>query len=330
MSPDQKDELIAQRLRALDPARTPRDADPPAFLVAVVDRLERERAASQQKRKTQRRRRVEWAVSLASAVAVVAVALSLTLTSPRAEASTPVPLTFSAPAPEQRVVADAIALLSDGDDVDAPERSVRMVSWGIVVEDGVIDDGPVIPQVISLDWKADLSGHSRILKGKTEPASGDQVGLVVPTDTMISEQTFAAGEFGVPSAEAPAETEAGVRELLTSVGMPEDPTPGDVVQAAVTAMELWTLSDRQHAELLKLIAMSGKVESLGRSTDRLGREVLGLRVPTADGAATETVLISATTGRIVGEERMSTISADGIPAGTVIDYRMWDAEKGRG
>lgn len=330
MSPDQQDELIAQRLRKLDPARTPRDAEAPAFLVAVVDRLERERAATQQKRETQRRRRVGWAVSLASVVAVVAVALSLTLTGPSAEASTPVPLTFSYPAPEQQVVADAIARLSDGDGVDAPERSVRMVSWGIVVEDGVIDDGPVIPQVTSLDWREDLSGHSLILKGKTEPASGDQVGRVVPTDTVLSEQTFAAGEFGVPNADAPAETEAGVRELLTSVGMPPDAAPGEVVQSAVTAMELWTLSDKQHAELLKIIAMSGKLASLGSSTDRLGRDVLGLRVRSADGSATETLLLSTATGRIVGEERMSTISEGGIPAGTVIDYRMWDAEKERG
>jgi len=329
MSPDQEDARITRRLREIDPARTSLDDGPPEFLRALATRLERERTVARQRR-TRRRWRIGWAVSLASVIVAVAVALSLNLTVPPAEASTPTPLTFSAPAPAQEVIGDAIARLSRDDGVSAPERSVRMVAWGIVVEDGVIDDGPVIPQVVSLDWKADLSGHSRILKARTESNPGNEVGRVLPTDTVLSEQMFAVGEFSVPSAEAPAQTEAGVRELLTSVGMPPDPTPGDVVQAAVTAMELWTLSDTQHTELLKMIETSGKVESLGRSMDRLGREVLGLRVHTADGAATETVLISAANGRIVGQERMSAISADGIPAGIVIDYRMWDAEKEQG
>jgi hypothetical protein len=39
------------------------------------------------------------------------------------------------------------------------------------------------------------------------------------------------------------------------------------------------------------------------------------------------VLISPKTGRIVGVETQRTTAADGIPAGAVVDYQLWETTK---
>ncbi|MGB3731076.1 hypothetical protein [Microbacterium sp.] len=321
MSRDERTDATTRWLREQDTARTPVDAEPPAFLFALGDRLERERTAA--KRAT--RVRAAWAVSLASLVVVAVITVSSMLATPPAVASTPVPLTFSSPAPESQVIADAIARLSKPGGIDEPSRAVRMVSWAISVEDGKLSK-QAVPQVLTLDWNADLSGTLLIVKGRVEGASGESVGRVVPTRSVISKQTFKPGEFGVPSADPPAQSAQGVQDLLTAVGMPPEPSAGQVVDAMVTAMQLWTLSDGQQAQLLTLIATHGG-ESLGESTDRLGRRVLGIRLPSAAKGAEDTVLISPKTGRIVGVETQRTTAADGIPAGVVVDYQLWETTK---
>ena len=44
----------------------------------------------------------------------------------------------------------------------------------------------------------------------------------------------------------------------------------------------------------------------------------------ADGAASDVVLLSADTGRIVGIERTNVREDDMLPAGAVIGYRLFD------
>lgn len=267
--------------------------------------------------------RLVWAASLASLAIVAAVAVSSVLLTPAAEASTPTPLTFHSPAAEHQVISDAIARLSAPDGVAEPSRSVRTISWAISIEDGKLM-GPVIPQVVDLQWNADLSGRSSIVEGRTEdPVDGD-VGRVVPTTKVVSEQDFAPGEFGVPSADSPPATESGVSDLLTMFGLPESPTAGQLVESMVTVMDYWTLSDAQEALLLEMIDRKGDAQSLGSTVDRLGRTVTGLRVDSSTSGLTHTVLISAKTGRIVGVETQRADADKSIPAGTVVEYRMWD------
>lgn len=326
MSPDDHADATALWLREQDTARTPVDAEPPPFLFALGDRLQRERAAARPARRSRTRLTLAASLAAVASVAIVAViAVTAMLATPPATAATPTPLSFSSPAPKAQVVAEAIDRLSEPGGVDEPTRSARMVTWAISVQDGKLST-QASPQIVRLDWNADLSGTSRIVEGRVEGASGETVGRVVPTSTVVAEDTFQPGEFGVPSADPPASSAQGVQDLLTSVGMPADPSAGQVVQAMVTAMELWTLSDEQHAQLLTLITAHGG-QSLGESTDRLGRHVVGIRVPSAVDGAEDAVLISARTGRIVGVETQRTTSADGVPAGTVVEYRLWETTK---
>ncbi len=327
MSSDHEQNLVTQWLRSVDPARTPVDAEPPARLFALGERLKAEQLVRDRARTRRRGVRVAWAVSLASLVVVAAIAVSSVLMMPAAQASTPTPLTFHSPAAEHQIIADAVKKLAAQDGVAAPERSVREVSWAISIEDGKIS-GPVVPQIVELDWNADLSGVSTIIKGRTEDPVDGHVGRVVPTDEEISKQKFATGEFGVPSPDSPPATVAGVSEMLTMFGMPEHPTAGQLVESMVTVMDYWTLSDAQQAVLLEMIGQTGEGRSLGRSVDRLGRDVEGLRIDSATSGLTHAVLISAETGRIVGVETQRTTAEEGIPADTVVEYRMWDPERG--
>lgn len=331
VSSDPQDDLVARWLREMDTARTPADAEPPAFLMALGERLQGDRPAmkdaAERRARVRRRRRIRlaWAASLASLVIVAAVAVTSVLHTPAAEASTPTPLTFHSPAAEHQVISDAIARLSESDGVTEPHRSVRTISWAISIEDGKLM-GPAVPQVVDLRWNADLSGRSSVVKGRTENPVDGHVGRVVPTTKVISEQDFAPGEFGVPGADSPPATESGVSDLLTMFGMPDGPTTGQLVESMVTVMDYWTLSDAQEALLLEMIDRTGDAQSLGSTVDRLGRKVTGLRVDSSTSGLTHTVLISTTTGRIVGIESQRAATGDGIPAGTVVEYRMWDPE----
>ena len=325
MSAERDEDLLRPFLSEMDSARTARDAETPAFLLDLRERLESERSAIPALT-SRPRARVRWMLAAAAAVVVTTVTLALTLGSPQAEATSPVPLSFSAPASTQQVVTDAVHKLSSPEGVASPQRRVRAISWAISIEDGELR-GPVVPQFVALDWDTDLSGQSVIVRGRTESVSDRGVGRVSATDEVLSEQTFAPGEFGVPSADVPAATEAGVAELLTMYGMPADPTAGQIVQSMVTVMSYWTLSDAQQAILLGILARTGEATSLGDSVDRLGRNVVGLRVASAVDGLSDTVLISAESGRIMGVETVRTEADEQVPSGTVVEYRMWDSEK---
>lgn len=308
-------------------ARTKRDDAVPLSLLALRDRLAQAEASNILiVRKSGGAARFGWVAAAAGAIVAVTVAVALSLNGPPAAAATPEPLIFTKPPSVREVIAESEARLSALDGVEAPTRSVRLVSWGIVIEDGHLR-GPVVPQFISLDWNEDLSADSLIVEGQTLPAADSDVGEVAPTEEIISEQLFEAGQFGVPSASPPRQDAGGVAELLTMFGMPTEPTPGEVVQATVSAMGLWTLSDEQHSALLHMLLEGGDVESLGYSTDRLNRPVLGLRVESAVEGMTDVVLISTDTGRIVGVESLR-VEADGtVPAGTVVSYQLWTDEE---
>jgi hypothetical protein len=50
-------------------------------------------------------------------------------------------------------------------------------------------------------------------------------------------------------------------------------------------------------------------------------------VITADGAASDVVLLSLDTGRIIGVERTNLIANDLMAGGAIISYTMWDVDE---
>lgn len=314
-----------------NPARTPVEGPVTDSIAVLRERLKQEELRRIHGSPAKRRgRRLRAIVATAAVAVVVAVAVTLTMTvkGTPATAAVPEPLVFSAPSSTAQVIDQAIDHLATGPRTTGPLRMVKSVSWSIDLEDGA-PTGPVTPEFNSLEWKTDLSGRSLSVKARTEPGIGSQVGRVVPTDEVVSDLKFDTGQFGVPSVDPPAETDAGMHDLLTSVGMPAAPTGGQVVESIMTAMELWTLTDKQHASMLRVLEATGQAESVGDSVDRLGRRVAGLTVESTAAGVDETLLISADSGRIVGVESHRRTATAALPAGTVIEYRMWNPEEGK-
>jgi hypothetical protein len=108
--------------------------------------------------------------------------------------------------------------------------------------------------------------------------------------------------------------------------MPENPTASDATMAIGALLEQWTLTNEQEAGLLAILGETTGLTALGTTTDRLGRPVAGMRVVTADGAASDVILLSTETGRIVGIERTNIIENEYMAAGIVIGYRLLDVD----
>lgn len=274
-----------------------------------------------------------WAAGLTTAVAtcviVALIAVNVLAPDRRAEALTPPPLVYTDPEPLDAVIADAQEALADG---VGPEQAphVELVTWGWSI-DMSEKNIEVIPQEVTTDWTLDEGGVTTIVAGQPfwgddERPSGLGESPYAPGD-VIDRVVMTPEEFNIPP--ATAALEGSSREALTSALAPyvdgdSAPTSGELSTAIASLLGLWTLTDDQHATLLDMLVDAGGVAVLGETTDRLGRDVVGLEVSEPFNPLYRiTLLVSLDTGRIVGVEDELTKPLDFIPAG-VTGYTLWD------
>lgn len=310
--------MLDQALSDADPARTPRDASPDARAIATRDRILRTARVPERRRA----RTIGWATGLVAATAAVAFIGSLLTPPPSAVADTPTPLTFSGAGTVEEIVDAAGADLAAVAGPAEPERVVRSASWTFS-----LDEEMIMPQISELTWNPDLSGQIVVYAGvpyePTDAVSNTQ-GEVESSGEVTMNLVMAAGEFGTPLPDAPGDTRDDLTSALRAFGMPAEPNAFEVVTAITSLLEQWTLTNPQHAELLAIIEESGGVDALGTSTDRLGRPVVGMRTVSRDDAASNVLLVSGDTGRIVGVETTALQDVGAAPVGAVTGYRMWD------
>ncbi|GAT73363.1 hypothetical protein [Microbacterium hydrocarbonoxydans] len=316
--------VLERMLADADPARTARDAKPDAAALMTRDRIIRRGAASRRRAPVV----VGWASGLATAVAAVVVAFAVMIPHGVAVAGTPRPLDFADGGSVTQILDAAQADLAGDPGPAEPLRTVRSAVWAFTF--GVDDERTeIVPQLTTLHWEPDLSGRMTIVAGEPyDPAdaAANADAEVTSTGEVTTDLLIKAGQFNTPVAEPPGSSREDVRAALTAFGLPADPSSSEVVAAATSLLEQWTLTNEQESQLLAILAETGDAQALGTTTDRLGRPVAGLRMQSADGAAADVLLISRDTGRIVGVERTALLSEDPIPAGAVISYRMWDVE----
>lgn len=278
-------------------------------------------------------RRGIWAAGLTTAVAACAIvaliAVNVLAPDQRAVALTPPPLIYTDAEPLDAVLADAHAALADGDGpVQAPHVELVTWGWSIDMSEKNIE---VIPQDVTIDWTLDEGGVTTIVAGEPYWEDGERpAGLgesPYEPGELIDRVTMTPEQFNIPPATAaldgssPDELKAALAPYLS-----DDPAPtsGELGAAIVSLMSQWTLTDAQHATLLDMLVDAGGVTVLGRTTDRLGRDVVGLEVAEPLNPLYRlTVLVSRETGRIVGTEDELTEPLDFIPAG-VTGYTLWD------
>lgn len=320
--PQITDEELDRLLTAAAPARTPIDARPDAAAMAMLERI----MATDPHPHRVRNRVVGWLGGAAAAVVAAVVSASLLIPSAAAIAGTPEPLEFDGAGSVSAEIDGAQAALTSVPGPAEPTRLVRSATWSYNVDVDAAS-AVIVPQLVTLQWEADQSGRVTVVDGAAydpSDAAANNAAEVASSGRVSMELTMAPGEFATPVANAPGSTRAELTAALSAFGMPADPTAFDVMMATGSLLEQWTLTNAQEAEILAILEEADGVTALGASVDRLGRAVVGLRIADPDGAASDVVLLSAETGRIVGIERTNLVDEDVLPIGAVIGYRLFD------
>lgn len=320
------DELI-RLLTKHTPVRSPKDAPLDARALAMRDRIVHSAPAPGQR--AGRTPRLVWLTSAAAVVVALVVSAVLFWPTSSAVAIGPRPLSFTPAGDAGEIVEDALRLLSDGGGPAEPLRESRSAAWSLaVVDDGAQVD--IVPELTAFTWNADGSGRVLVVAGEPYPSDAPVDGAeIVDSGEVLSDTQLAVGEFATPVAESPGSSREDLTAMLMALGMPEkNPSPGEVAQGINSVFDQWTLTDEQHATLLRLLADSGDVEALGTAVDRLGRQVYGLRVDSSVPGVSDTLLVSADSGRIVGIESQRVTAENGVPAGTIVAYRLWERPEG--
>ncbi|TQJ31067.1 hypothetical protein [Microbacterium sp. SLBN-146] len=325
------DEQLDRMLRASAPV-PPHSGDSltlrqQTILASIVEQTPR--------RQTPRTRRLALTLltPLAAALAILTV-LSVSLltifgTSPAA-AWGPAPLVYQGTtATVEETVTTATQLLRASGEPAVAERTSASTAWNLSVDEAGSPEQvlSILPIVTELTWAADLSGRMVTIAGEPFPADGGE--SAVPDDdtwapgAVIDDRVYGPGEYPAAFPDA-ADLDADDIAQLYALVAPDPQYPGDALFAVAGLLTEWTLTADQHADLLEGLLVYEGLRPLGTTTDRLGREVVGIAAPGADEREA-TLLLSASTGRIVGVERtvLSPDDALGVPDGTVISYTLW-------
>lgn len=331
---DDFDREIARLMRELDPYPRGQDRELTAADLAVRDRILVSAAApparSPRRRKPRLFHLTMWVAPVAATMTIVFVMVALSGAFTPAAALTPAPLAYR---DDGATIGDVVkAAESRLDSVTGPLRAVRhveSVGWYYRAEDvdTAAPTAVIRPEETTLTWREDLSGHTRTVAGQPYWADDSDEPIpssTSPAGTVLWEMAFEPGQFQSPVLAVPGDDAAGVRALLEGYGLNDPTSAFDVMNVAQTAMEFWTLTNGQHAEILRLLLATEDARVLGSAVDRVGRPVVGLAATRARGPELH-LLVSQTTGRVVGFETIATEADDPIPEGAVISYRLWEA-----
>lgn len=326
------DDRIDRLFAAASPAPTGERADQRAADIALRERIIRgERRPS--RRPARAARRGAWvagaSIAVAAAAVVTIVAVDVLAPGQPASALAPPPLTYVDPEPLDDVIRDAQTALADGDGpAQAPHVESIGWAWSIDMSGEHIE---IVPQEVTTDWSYETGSITTIVAGESYWPNDDRPDGVAdsPYDPgeVIAVVTQSASEFDLPRllGDLEGSSEQDLRSAMGGYEAGDATTAGELATGIVSLQGWWTLTDAQHATLLGMLADAGGVTVLGRTEDRLGRDVVGLRVSGASDLHDVTLLVSVETGRIVGEEVELREAQDFIPAG-VIGYTLWDVE----
>ncbi|GAA5031150.1 hypothetical protein ACFQRL_10695 [Microbacterium fluvii] len=328
------DENLERMLRLADPLKEGAMRGPGPRELALRDRIMAQHPTSPVPAPRRRGLRPLWWSLLAPLAAIVATVLVLATPTgvgdTTATAAKPEPMAFTDEGKTlEDVVTDAERALLRGDGPAEPRREVVTTGWYYDL-DGDDQSDPrrlIRAEVSTLRWNEDLSGSVRVVAGK--PYWGDDDTTEIPTaartpGTLVWEIEFAPGEFGTPVVDPPGDSADDIADMLAALGL-TDPSSGYAVFVATeSALQQWTLTDAQHAQLLRALLATDDVRVLGSGVDRTGRAVVGLSVVQPEGFVEMRMLVSQESGRIVGFEVVALEANPQLPVDTVLSYSLYE------
>ncbi|MBD8023450.1 hypothetical protein [Microbacterium gallinarum] len=329
------DDELERLLRGSSPASTPTDVGLSATHRAILERIVAEPVG---RMLSPARLTLMVTAPLAAVLAIFVVVISVFQPFAPAPAAAfgPPPLEYQ---PTSGSAEEAIHLaqgrLEQQTSVTEPLRQAVSTAWNLTIaEDGQADRTVVIsPSVTELEWAEDLSGWLKVVAGEPFFADGSDVAVVatdeaIEAGTVLDERTFAPGEFPAQIPDAASLEPAALDDLLAAFA-PDRSLAGDAFLAMHAVLNEWTLTNAQHSALLRGLSEYDDITILGTTIDRAGREVVGLEAPTSRLGQAAVLLVSASTGRIVGLENSVTSDDNSleVPEGTVVSYTLWKDEE---
>lgn len=329
---DPGDDKLDRLLRAADPSRTRRDEPLSARELATMERIIAGPPHSARGYANQTVRLSLVGSVLVALVAVVAVVLALSPVQ-TAVALTPTPLNFAPTGlSAQEVLQMSIDELSARDAQGEARRHTEQIGWYLHLDNigTEAQTATISPEVTTVTWHPDQSGRVTIVAADSSQINGSTAGIPqdsVAPGTVLSDMEFQPGTFDAPTADPPPDTAEGMHAWLKAMGLVDGPGGADYMDTINKALWYWTLTDHQQALLIELLRGAGDAVALGVVEDRLGRPAWGVSADSQTyPGIRQILLLSATTGRIVGFETMRTSPVDGIPAGAVISYTIWETQ----
>lgn len=331
---DDSNDPLAPFMSSIDPARTPVGADLTPAQRGLLERIKTGDDHVSPNRIVGVRK--WWGVGVASAVIAACVVMAFVIVPnlfmpARATALTPSPLEYSPLSQTAEQVLDmALTRLAESTGSDSPLRVADYTGWYLQVDNLPTGNARVAisPQVTNLTWSEDRSGRLTVVSGEpywADEASGNvPPSAAPPAGEVLADVTFAVGEFDVPNADIPGSSPAELLTYLTEIGLPPDADAFTFMETTKRLLTLWTLTNEQHAALLETLLHRDDIQIVGATTDRVGRDVIGVAAEAAAGSGLQdTLLISEATGRIVGIETTRLTPLGSIPAGSVMSYTVW-------
>ncbi|MEV7610381.1 hypothetical protein AB0N61_12950 [Microbacterium sp. NPDC089320] len=322
------DDDLDRLFRAAAPARRPVDAPLDARAIATRESIIRGARVSDRNRP---RRGFVWAgVTTATAAVVIALLVAVNVLTPSqsAVALMPPPLEYTPAGSVSEVLSGAERdLLAPPDVVQA--STVHSVTWGWNVEMASANV-EIVPQETTFEWSPDGGSTSTTVAGDSYWSDNERPDGVEPSPyqpgELIDRVVTPADAFTLaPDAVTlRGSSTADLERALAVFGATDESSSGELLSAVAGLLQYWTLDDEQHATLLRLLDEAGGLTVLGETEDRLGRDVIGVRVAQVIPEREETFFLSADTGRIVGMESELVKPLNGLPTGVIL-YTMWDA-----
>jgi hypothetical protein len=332
------DERLMELMRQLDPAQTSEGPLPPAAHRALLRRITTTPLRRPPARGARRLRASGWwpeaAFGVAVRVVIAVIVLAVVIVSASSDtgaaiANTPASLRFTpAGLSLQRVHQMLEDRLDGATGAPEAERRASYAGWYLQHEDDETSTSTTIsPQVSTLQWDEDRSGRFLVVSGDPYPSADaderDDAGGPA-AGTVLIDTTFGPGEYDVPPTTAePGSTPPAMQETLAAYGAPPEESGFSVIEAIASVLSVWTLTDRQQVALLTNLFEHSDVSVHGATTDRVGRQVIGITADSTSGNR-DVLLMSTETGRIVGLETTRTTAWEDVPAGATTAYTIWE------
>lgn len=325
---------LERDLRAANPLRSrrtdPLSARAEADLASILSGDAAPAAAVTPLRPKRRAARFAWALAAVAALtaATVITVTTLSVNTPPSVAAPPALDATPIDEPLDAVI-DRLASLAE-EHIPAGSSLEQVLDYEAWYSDVTITPTETTHYVQPVEIRqvrhADLSGTFTTTAGRIRWGTPPPDGSAHEPGSIISEDTFAAGEFPTIYPTPPPTDAAEMRDYFAVANWDPDATSGEWFAAIESLAYDWKLDGPQTAAVLEFISTLPGVEVAGYVTDRLGRDGIAITTTTRlDGAFTDTLIFDSSTGRLLSSEQVyrGGLKQLDIPYPTVFSYVAW-------